>query len=158
MVSSSLQQPDEEDDDLDDENCNIVIRQYKYILERLEETGVANLDAAEEDEYDDDEDIEEDMEGDLDMGSENDESNTSEYIEGEETNIKGEELLMKKYALLGPEAVREEFLTRSILDDTSRKSHNMTTSINHSKRIDKVFHKNESVLGGKLDLSITPTR
>ena len=68
---------------------------------------------------------------------------------------------MKKYALLGPEAVREEFLTRSILDDTSRKSHNMTTSINHSKRIDKVFHKNEacqSVLGGKLDLSITPTR
>ena len=50
---------------------------------------------------------------------------------------------MKKYALLGPEAVREEIINRSILDETGRKSNNMTTSINHSKRIDKVFHKTE---------------
>lgn len=91
------------------------------------------------------------------------ESTNSEYIEGENNTISGEELLLKKYALLGPEAVREELLTRSILDDTSRKSHNMTTSINYSKRVDKVFQKNErpetpSLLPGNLDLSITPTR
>lgn len=35
------------------------------------------------------------------------ESNSSEYIEGEDSMLNGEELLMKKYALLGPEAVRE---------------------------------------------------
>jgi hypothetical protein len=49
---------------------------------------------------------------------------------------------MRKFALLGPEAVREEIINRSIFDETSRRSHNMTASINHSKRVDKVFHKN----------------
>jgi len=48
---------------------------------------------------------------------------------------------MKKYVLLGPEAVREEIINRSILAETSRKSHNMATSINYSKRVDKVFDK-----------------
>ena len=152
-----------EEDEIDEfgNNSNIVIRQYKYILERLNETP-GSLDANEDDYEDDDEDYyDEDIEEELDMMSENDESNSSEYIEGEEAATCGEELLMKKYALLGPEAVREEILTRSILDETSRKSHNMTTSNNHSKRIDKVFQKNEgqmSVLGGKLDLSLTPAR
>ena len=68
-----------------------MIRQYRYILERLEETGVANLDATEEDDYDDEEDdYDQDIEEDIDMLSENDESNSSEYIEGEENSIKGE--------------------------------------------------------------------
>lgn len=85
-----------------------------------------------------------------------DESNTSEYIEGEENTLSGEDLLMKRYALLGPEAVREEIINKSILDETSRKSNNMTTSISHSKRIDKVFYKVErpetpSLLPGNLD-------
>jgi hypothetical protein len=70
------------------------------------------------------------------------ESNSSEYIQGEENTLNGEELLMRKFALLGPEAVREEIINRSFLDETSRRSHNMTSSINHSKRVDKVFHKN----------------
>lgn len=97
-----------DEEQLEDDNSNIVIRQYRYILERLEETGVANLDATEEDDYDDEEDdYDQDIEEDIDMLSENDESNSSEYIEGEENSIKGEQLLMKKYALLGPEAVRE---------------------------------------------------
>lgn len=43
-------------------------------------------------------------------------SNSSQFIEGEDSVINGEELLMKKYALLGPEAVREEIINRSILD------------------------------------------
>lgn len=30
------------------------------------------------------------------------ESNSSEYIEGEDNTINGEDLLMNKYALLGP--------------------------------------------------------
>lgn len=42
-----LQGQDPEDAEVDE--SNIVIRQYKYILERLDETGVANLDAAEDD-------------------------------------------------------------------------------------------------------------
>ena len=97
-----------DEEQLEDDNSNIVIRQYRYILERLEETGVANLDATEEDDYDDEEDdYDQDIEEDIDMLSENDESNSSEYIEGEENSIKGEQLLMKKNALLGPEAVRE---------------------------------------------------
>lgn len=50
---------------------------------------------------------------------------------------------MKKYVLLGPEAVREEIINRSILAETSRKSHNMATSINYSKRVDKVFDKKQ---------------
>lgn len=65
----------------------------------------------------------------------------SEKIEGEDSTLNREDLLMKKYALLGPEAVREEIINRSILAETSRKSHNMTTSINYSKRVDKVFDK-----------------
>jgi hypothetical protein len=46
---------------------------------------------------------------------------------------------MKNYALLGPEAVREQILTRSVLDETSKRINNMTTSINRSRRLDNIF-------------------
>lgn len=41
---------------------------------------------------------------------------SEECIEGEIQIANGEEILLKNYALLGPEAVREHILTRSVLD------------------------------------------
>lgn len=59
---------------------------------------------------------------------------------------------MKEYALVGPEAVREQMLTRSVLDETSKRINNMTTSINHSRRIDNIFQKqNATILGPELE-------
>ena len=64
---------------------------------------------------------------------------SEECIEGEIEIANGEEILMKNYALLGPEAVREHILTRSVLDETSKRLNNMTTSINRSRRLDNIF-------------------
>jgi hypothetical protein len=60
---------------------------------------------------------------------------------------------MKNYALLGPEAVREQILTRSVLDETSKRINNMTTSINRSRRLDNIFapKANATVLEPELD-------
>ena len=65
----------------------------------------------------------------------------------------GEEFLLKNYALLGPDAVREQILTRSVLDETSKRLNNMTTSINRSRRIDNIFagRGNVTVLEPELD-------
>jgi hypothetical protein len=52
---------------------------------------------------------------------------------------KGEEFLVKNYALLGPDAIREQILTKSVLDETSKRLNNMTTSINRSRRLDNIF-------------------
>jgi len=35
--------------------------------------------------------------------------------------------------------VREQILTRSVLDETSKRLNNMTTSINRSRRLDNIF-------------------
>jgi hypothetical protein len=43
---------------------------------------------------------------------------------------------MKQYALLGPDGMRQQFLTRSILDETSIRKQNLTTSINKSRRVE----------------------
>ena len=48
-------------------------------------------------------------------------------------------MLLKNYALVGPEAIREHILTRSVLDETSKRLNNMTTSINRSRRLDNIF-------------------
>ena len=59
---------------------------------------------------------------------------------------------MKNYALVGPEAIREQILTRSVLDETSKRV-NMTASINRSRRVDNIFagKNNATVLGPELD-------
>ena len=78
----------EDPEDIEVDHYNIVIRQYRYILERLEETGVTTVevtDEEDEEDYDDD-----DVEEELDMLSDNDESNSSEFIEGEENSLGGE--------------------------------------------------------------------
>jgi hypothetical protein len=43
---------------------------------------------------------------------------------------------MKQFALLGPDGIRQQFLTRTILDETSIRRQNLTTSINKSTRVD----------------------
>jgi hypothetical protein len=48
---------------------------------------------------------------------------------------------MKEFMLLGPEAVKEQILNRSVLDETSKKVNNMTMSINHSRRMDNIFNQ-----------------
>ena len=53
----------------------------------------------------------------------------------------GEELLIRNFALVGPEAIREQLLTRSVLDETSKRMNNMTTSINKSRRVDNIFNQ-----------------
>jgi hypothetical protein len=60
---------------------------------------------------------------------------------------------MKNYALLGPEAMREQILTRSVLDESSKRLNNMTTSINRSRRLDNIFVQkgNATVLEPELD-------
>ena len=62
-------------------------------------------------------------------------------------------MLFKNYALLGPEAVREHMLTRSVWDETSKRLNNMTTSINRSRRMDNIFVQkgNATVLEPELD-------
>lgn len=35
--------------------------------------------------------------------------------------------------------MREQILTRSVLDETSKRLNNMTTSINRSRRVDNIF-------------------
>lgn len=66
--------------------------------------------------------------------------------------VNGDEFLMKNYALVGPEAIREQILTRSVLDETSKRV-NMTASINRSRRVDNIFagKNNATVLGPELD-------
>lgn len=64
---------------------------------------------------------------------------SEDYIDGELEIANGEEILLKNYALLGPEAMREQVLTRSVLDETSKRLNNMTTSINRSRRMDNIF-------------------
>lgn len=61
--------------------------------------------------------------------------------------------MFKNYALLGPEAIRENLLTRSVLDETSKRLNNMTVSINRSRRMDNIFMQknNATVLGPELD-------
>jgi hypothetical protein len=65
----------------------------------------------------------------------------------------GEEYLIKNYALLGPDAIREQLLTKSVLDETSKRLNNMTTSINRSRRLDNIFagRGNATVLEPELD-------
>ncbi len=74
-------------------------------------------------------------------------------MEGDIEIANGEEFLMKNYALLGPEAIREQILTRSVLDETSKRLNNMTTSINRSRRVDNIFagKNNATVLEPELD-------
>ncbi len=45
--------------------------------------------------------------------------------------------------LIGPDALKEQLLTRSVLDQTAKKIHNMTLSINHSKRMDNIFSQKD---------------
>lgn len=71
-------------------------------------------------------------------------SSSDDYVSGEEDLMSGDELLMKEYALLGPEAVKEQRMTRSILDETSKRLVNMTTSINRSRRLDNVFAQKQA--------------
>jgi hypothetical protein len=61
--------------------------------------------------------------------------------------------LIKNYALLGPEAMREHLLTKSVLDETSKRLNNMTASINRSRRLDNIFmgKGNVTVLEPELD-------
>jgi hypothetical protein len=121
-------------DTRDDDMCS---QQYAYILKRLHD---------QEDDLDKDDDSDDDNEADIeeyeeyedeDYGSLSDSSDGC--IEGEIEIANGEELLLKNYVLLGPEAVREQILTRSVLDETSRRLNNMTTSINRSRRMDNIF-------------------
>lgn len=125
--------------------------QYNYILKRL--TGEEEEMGEDENDSEDEEECEiQDLEDEEDSPL-SESSASSEYIDGEFDYLNGEEFLMKEYALLGPEAVREQMLTRSVLDQTSKRLNNMTTSINHSRRMDNIFvHKqNNTVLGPELD-------
>ena len=112
-------------------------QQYDYILKRL--TG-ENEDLGQEQDTDQEEecDIEEYQEEDDDEAGSIAASSDDEE-EGQMDIAKGEQLLFKNYALLGPDAVRETFLTRSVLDQTSKRLNNMTTSINRSRRLDNIF-------------------
>jgi hypothetical protein len=49
--------------------------------------------------------------------------------------------------------MREQILTRSVLDETSKRLNNMTTSINRSRRVDNIFagKSNATVLEPELD-------
>jgi hypothetical protein len=51
--------------------------------------------------------------------------------------------------LLGPEALKEQMLTKSVLDETSRKLDNLTLSINHSKRMDNIFNNSHKDKGSQ---------
>ncbi len=51
--------------------------------------------------------------------------------------------MLKEYTLLGPEALKEQLLTRSVLDETARKINNTTLSMNRSKRLDNIFVQKE---------------
>ncbi len=118
--------------------------QYNYILKKIR--GEIEVDSEESDEEEDegveiDEFEEEDENGEEEDEEEDDDE--SEYIEGEDEYTAGEELLLKEYTLLGPEALKEQLLTRSVLDDTARKINNTTLSMNRSKRLDNIFVQKE---------------
>ena len=54
--------------------------------------------------------------------------------------MSGEELLMKEFALVGPDAVKQHLLNRSILDENSqRKQNNTMISMGQSRRGEEVF-------------------
>ena len=49
----------------------------------------------------------------------------------------GEDLLLRKYSSVGPEAVRQEYLTRSILDEAMAKNSLEASIINRASKPDK---------------------
>lgn len=128
-------------------------QQYTYILKRLtgEEEGDLCQDSDSEDEEQAEMEEYEEYE-DEDYGSVS-ASSDDDYLEGQIEIANGEEMLFKNYALLGPQAVREHILTRSVLDETSKRLNNMTTSINRSRRMDNIFVQkgNVTVLQPELD-------
>lgn len=71
------------------------------------------------------------------MLSDNDRS--SEDIDNEEDYLSGEELLMKEFALVGPDAVKQHVLTKSYLDENQQKKGTNTMMMSKSKSGRDVF-------------------
>jgi hypothetical protein len=121
-------------------------QQYNYILDRLtgqEDQDLCQNEESDEEEEADAEEIEDDEYGSLSESSEED------LADGDIEIANGDEFLVKNYALVGPEAMREQILTRSVLDETSKRLNNMTTSINRSRRVDNIFAgKNNAIVLG----------
>ncbi len=89
--------------------------QYNYILKKLR--GEYEGDEEESDEEEEDEGVEIDQfEEEENEDEEEVDDEESEFIQGEDQCFTGEELLLKEYTLLGPEALKEQLLTRSVLD------------------------------------------
>jgi hypothetical protein len=124
-------------------------QQYNYILDRI--TGQEDSELCQNEDSDEEEGDAEEFE-DEEYGSLS-ESSEEDLVEGDIEIANGEEFLLKNYALLGPEAMREQILTRSVLDETSKRLNNMTTSINRSRRVDNIFagKNNATVLEPELD-------
>lgn len=91
---------------------DMAFQQYDYIRKRLEGKEDEDLSNDESDEEEGDMEEVEDLE-DEEVGSN---ISSEDYIDGELEIANGEEILLKNYALLGPEAMREQVLTRSVLD------------------------------------------
>lgn len=86
---------------------------------------------------DEDEELEYD---DLDDEEENDlidDDKSSECYEWEEEYLNGEELLIKEFPLLGPEGMRDQILTKSMIEDNLKK--NNVSSISKARRGNEVF-------------------
>ena len=64
---------------------------------------------------------------------ENNQEEQENEIQGAERMDKGEELLLKKYSCVGPEAIRQQYLTRSILDDNIIKNSLQVSIIKEKK-------------------------
>lgn len=91
--------------------------QLNHIINKIERrSGDVEESVIDDDEENDVDDLlkEEEEEEDNEENNEVEEEND---IEGTERMDKGEPLLFKKYSCGGPEAIRQEYLTRSILDD-----------------------------------------
>lgn len=127
---------------------DLCIQQFHYILSRLGSEAPEDGHDSEEDEEE-----EEEVEGYEDEEYESVSESSSEEDADDLEIAKGDDLLVKNYALVGPEAVKEHILTRSVLDETSKRLNNMTTSINRSRRLDNIFQQksNATVLEPELE-------
>ena len=66
-----------------------------------------------------------------------DDDKSSECYEWEEEYLNGEELLIKEFPLLGPEGMKDQMLTKSMMDENMKK--NNVSSISRGKRGNEAF-------------------